>query len=47
MQNLIIAYALIAIVLISYGASLYQRSRAADKSILMLEENDQKTVSQP
>ncbi len=40
MQNLIIAYVLIAIVLIGYGVSLYQRTRAVDRSIDALEEKE-------
>ncbi len=41
MQNLIIAYVLIAIVLMGYGASLYQRTRAVDQSLHALEEKYQ------
>ncbi len=40
MQSLIIAYALIAIVLIGYGVSLYQRTRTVDRGIRALEENE-------
>ncbi len=40
MQNLIIAYVLIAIVLTGYGVSLYQRTRAVDRSIRALEDKD-------
>jgi hypothetical protein len=38
--NLIIAYVLIAVVLIGYGATMYQRTRAVDKSIRALEEKE-------
>ncbi len=40
MTNLIIAYALIAVVLIGYGISLYQRTRATERRIRALEEKD-------
>ncbi len=40
MQNLIIAYTLIAIVLIGYGVTLYRRTREVDHSIRLLEEKD-------
>lgn len=39
MTNLIVAYVLIALVLIGYGATLYRRTRAVERSIRALEEN--------
>ncbi len=38
MTNMIIAYVLIALVLIGYGATLYLRTRTVERSIRTLEE---------
>jgi hypothetical protein len=40
MVNLTIAYVLIAVVLGSYGATLYMRTRTVEKRIRLLEEKD-------
>ncbi len=41
MQNLIIAYLSIAVVLIVYGVSLYRRTDQVEKSIRALKERDE------
>ncbi len=40
MTNMIIAYVLIALVLIGYGATLYRRTRTVERSIRTLEEKE-------
>jgi uncharacterized membrane protein YczE len=40
MENMIIAYVLIAVVLLGYGASLYLRARLAAKAIRAVDENE-------
>ncbi len=40
MTNMIIAYVAIAVVLIGYGATLYQRLRAVERGIRLREEKD-------
>jgi hypothetical protein len=40
MTNLIIAYTLIAVVLLGYGATLYRRLHAVEHSIRAREEKD-------
>ncbi len=40
MTYLAIAYGLIAVTLVGYGISLYQRMRSAERSIRALEERD-------
>jgi len=38
MLNMIVAYVLIAVVLIVYGAYLFQRTRAAEKALRSMDE---------
>ncbi len=40
MVNLIVAYLLIAIVLIGYGLTLWRRGREVEQSIRLLEDQD-------
>lgn len=47
MTNLIIAYALIAVILTAYGVTLLRRTRAVDRRIRELEQESGEHVTLP
>lgn len=44
MANLVVAYALIFVVLVGYGVSLYRRARQVDQSLRSPDKNDSGAV---